>query len=315
MSGRINSYSDIRSAFLKELFYCIGDDKIDIDLDCHISNLLDTYFHTIIDPSKYGCVSFSKIFNYYWQCYFTIAESVVNLIKPYNKEIGYYLDDDNLDFYKVLSKIKQFTKHIYNVELPSCSSYYAEINKKLNSQKYNCCGLITTNYYNLCKYVDENITPIYLNGQLSQFEFPEWINVIDVLDEDIEDIKEPFDGRKLFFPFIFGQSLVKPIVHSKQIHEYSNFSKCLNDSDYLIIIGYNMNSDDNHINSHIREFIESGKRIITISQATEKDQKNSVKEKLRLHSCNGIYPIQVDYTKNMPAQIVDRLFCKLDEIE
>ena len=189
---------------------------------------------------------------------------------------------------------------------------YTEINKRIRSEKYECSGIITTNYYNLCEQVSKDVKAIYLNGMLSQFEFPENIDVVSIKREHTD---KRFEGHSLFFPFIFGQSLVKPIVHSKQVNEYSKFKKYLDRSDILVVIGYNMNSDDNHINSYLREYVMTPKKsIIVLGSTDEKTITKQTQNKLHLPSCNNIKAISVNYNDEFPKTIVGKLFDFIDSI-
>ena len=62
---------------MKDLFERTDTDGISFDLNIGVAGSLDSYFHTIIDPYKYSVVRFSKIFNYYWACYFAILQDVL----------------------------------------------------------------------------------------------------------------------------------------------------------------------------------------------------------------------------------------------
>ena len=70
-----------------------------------VGGLLDSYFHTIIDPIKYDVKRFSKILNYYWACYFTI---IYDILKYFNKKNKYdrYFKGDKLNYKNVLKDIK-----------------------------------------------------------------------------------------------------------------------------------------------------------------------------------------------------------------
>ena len=56
-------------------------------------------------------------------------------------------------------------------------------------------------------------------------------------------------------PFILIPSGVKPLVCRKQIGQFSDFIKKLDGSKYLVVVGYKFNSEDNHINSIIADWL------------------------------------------------------------
>ena len=46
---------------------------------------------------------------------------------------------------------------------------------------------------------------------------------------------EKIKSDDAFFPFILGQSYVKPVVHSSQTHQYERVAELLKDTDVLVI--------------------------------------------------------------------------------
>ena len=122
-------------------------------------------------------------------------------------------------------------------------------------------GLITTNYTPIINSIRlKNVSQI--NGSLNLFEYPFELTVEDFSIEPNLKI-----NHDMFFPFIFGTSPVKPIVHKFQIEALNKLNEILAESDTLIIIGYGLNEDDNHLNSYIREILmkqseETKKRVI-----------------------------------------------------
>ena len=266
LTGIKEKYLDIENNILKELFEQDDKDGINFDLNIGVAGSLDSYFHTIIDPYKYSVVRFSKIFNYYWACYFAILHDVISfLVERGQKDFEKYITaEKELNYLYVLKNIGQLTKELYNFDISSLAlenTYYQIIHQKLEEHKneIQCVGAITTNYYRFCEIVSPNT--IYLNGQLKCFEYPELLEVTDMQQETgYED--------KLLFPFIFGQSLVKPIVNSIQTEEFHRLHKLLNaeeGADVLVVLGFNINEDDNHINAFLHDYVKKGKKLIIIS--------------------------------------------------
>ena len=175
-----------------------------------------------------------------------------------------YYDGKMLFYGKIIANIGDFTKLIYNSNANnSDSSYYSIIKtylKKAENKRLIPYGVATTNYFNFVETLCKN--PIYLNGQLKYFEFPEVLEVHDLKEKRVLN-------DRIFFPFIFGQSLVKPLVNEKQIEEFYRVRKMLDDTDILIILGYSINEDDNHINSFLHSFaVNKTKRLIYVTDKT-----------------------------------------------
>ena len=57
----------------------------------------------------------------------------------------------------------------------------------------------------------DNDNIAFINGQLKWFEIPGYLEIVDITKES------PQEKNYLYFPFIFGQSKIKPIVHPLQL--------------------------------------------------------------------------------------------------
>ncbi len=300
---KIKKYSDINSDFLRSIF---TDEKngIGYDLNTGVAGLLDGYFHSINDPNKYGRVKFSWIFNYYWSCYFCIISKIVDYIGIEN--FTEFISNDKLDFFKVMENIVDFTNKLYDAKIEQKNSYYNLLKNKFDveKKKYELVGVATTNYFKFVESLHD--IPAYLNGKLNLFEFPELLEV-----SDATKIKSSYNSKSLFFPFIFGQSLIKPIVNDKQIKEFKIFSDYLEESDILVILGYNINEDDNHINAYLSNFSKRKKILVVVS----KEDNVTVREisnKMKTSDVNVVL-CTVEYGNNKP--IIDCVFEELSRIE
>lgn len=294
---KIKAYAQINNPFLEELF---NDDngKITYELPLSTAGMLDSYFYTITNPVKHGVVKFSRVFNYYWACYFTIISDVIRCFN--NDKFEQYLEKDGgLKYEKILCEIEEFTKTLFNCEIPCKeNSYYAHIINNLSkySKQIECNAVITTNYYKFASQIVENT--IYLNGQLNLFEYPEILEVSDLNNSHVQK-------GKLFFPFLLGQSYIKPIIHDKQIQALSKFKECLNRTDVLVILGFNINEDDNHINTYLHEFVKEGKKLIIVS-----DNEKTADFSKRLKCDDKDFELcVVRYGDN--SQVVDSIFERL----
>lgn len=302
-------YSEIKKPILSKLFNESKDGKITYDANIGMAGVLDSYFHTIIDPNKYSCINFMKIFNYYWACYFTILRDILNFfVKNNQNQFEKYLtekseenssgEDKTLNYSQVLENLHQLTKELYELDIANISPdncYYKLIKNQLSEYENDleCNCVITTNYYRFCEIVSQNT--IYLNGRLNYFEYPELLEVSDITQYELKK-------DKMFFPFIFGQSLVKPIINSKQIYEFQRLSDNLKSTDILVVFGFGINEDDNHINAFLHEYAEQGKIMIIVTD----DPKTDYKKKLKCDNKANIVICQVEYGNN--ENVVDEIF-------
>ena len=303
VTGQREKYSEIQFDIFKALFSHNQNGRIIVDMNIGVSGSLESYFHTIIDPAKYGKVKFSKIINYYWACYFTILRSVLRYLYTHGVEKAkFYLCPPSyltLDYEKVLNHLVDVTKLIYDTDLNYSmeGTYYQYIIDRLQEYASDllCVGVITTNYYRFCSKINERT--VYLNGQLKYFECPEYLEVVDLAKDDI-------DRSTLCFPFLFGQSMLKPIVNHQQIREFAEFKSILDEADILIVFGFNINEDDNHINAFLHDFTQKKKIIIVTDQS---ESEFEAKKKLRCDMTN-IRFCKVSYEPGSNERIVDQIF-------
>lgn len=279
-------YEKPDSRFIRSLFSEENNGEPAIDMNVGVSGLLDGYFHTVISPKKYGPIKFTKLMNYYWMCYFAIVEPIVKD----SKWDGFkeYLDaDGKLNYSAVLNDFGGFTEKLFQIDKGKTykdkDNYYSLLEMKLDKEKYLVKSVATTNYYNFIEMLSGE-EHCYLNGRLDMIEFPEKLEVKSAQDSIT-------DNKNLFFPFIFGQSLVKPIVDSFQIEQLNKWKEAIMESDLLVILGYRLNEDDNHINGFIHKYVDENKVMIIVTD--EKNEK-MIEKRIRCKSDNIKY-LKVDY--------------------
>lgn len=310
----------ITNDIIKKMFFDENsqeNDKPSVDFNLALSGILDSYFHTIISPAKYSKQNFSKVINFYWKCYFLILFYV---LKYFNSPCfeKCFQNATELNYEYVLKNLEKITDALYceSLKIPNHNTYYDFISQKLKENKstISCHSVITTNYFRFCETIIENPDDvIYLNGQLKYFEFPETLDVIDVSKEKILQ-------DQLFFPFIFGQSLVKPIVSVKQTEEFHKLNEVLfgkNSVDVLVILGYNINEDDNHINSYLHKFVnKENKRVIVVTNKKSNAHLKLKCDENKVEYCEVEYldaqseHTDEEYARNN-SQIVDAIFDKI----
>lgn len=288
--------------------------------DVNYAGILDKYFYTINNPVKYGPGKFSKLVNYYWACYFCIVQKIVENFDK-KDELNKYKNSAEIDYGKIVNNLPDFTKKLYGLNQESSklknsqieNSYYYLINQKLENQKYVNQGILTTNYFNFVEQikVKENGKYAYLNGRLDYFEIPQLLEVRNLQKDNV-----PSD--KLFFPFIFGQSFVKPIVHQKQIEEFAKIPAILENADCLVILGFAINEDDNHVNSYLHDYAsQKNKKIIFVSTEEGNEVLESVKTRLRLENSDNIKIVNVKKNNDNydNKETVAEIFKAIDEIK
>lgn len=163
---------------------------------------------------------------------------------------SYYPQYEVNKYQAVLQNLNDVMSFLYSNEyLNSVQQfgYYGKLQKKF-AERINCA--LTTNYTPFVKNIFNKTA--YLAGELSLFEYPHQLEVKDIT-------KSTLTKKSFVFPFLLTQAPVKPIIEPKQIKQYSKMYTALNNSNYLIILGYNINNNDNHINSYIHEFVRRTK--------------------------------------------------------
>ena len=201
---------------------------------------LDEKFNSLRYPNKKDANA-KRVINAYWTVFMVMFESLFGEISE-------------LNFDAVLKKLSDEKTVAKNMLSGQSDCYYNTVNKVKGNYH-----IATTNYTALVSTAFENRAN-YLNGKLSWFEDLYNLTVYDCTQESERDliVKHP----KNIIPFIFIPSGVKPIVCPKQVKEYTDFKSNLESSSVLCVIGYRFNSEDNHINSFIADWLRKDKNVL-----------------------------------------------------
>ena len=201
---------------------------------------LDEKFNSLRYPNKKDANA-KRVINAYWTVFMVMFESLFGEISE-------------LDFDAVLKKLSDEKTVAKNMLSGQSNCYYNTVSKVKGNYH-----IATTNYTALVSTAFENRAN-YLNGKLSWFEDLYNLTVYDCTQESERDliVKHP----KNIIPFIFIPSGVKPIVCPKQVKEYTDFKSNLESSSILCVIGYRFNSEDNHINSFIADWLRKDKNVL-----------------------------------------------------
>lgn len=230
--------------------------------------VIEKYFHTIIKPQDYGPVNYWKLINYYWQAYFTVmlplCDYLINKDKKIFEQFNFKLTEEAnekeskkrpIKISKIQNNYTIFLTNLRKISKILWSNNTLKFFKTNSNHYYNhpmlkkAVGVITTNYTPIINIVGSEKVA-HVNGCLKLFEYPLELEVHDFSSNAINS-----PDHKMFFPFIFGTSSIKPVIDNTQLQQLHKMKNILEESDILVIIGYGINEDDNHLNSFIRSFL------------------------------------------------------------
>lgn len=197
---------------------------------------LDEKFNSLRDTNLDFNSNAKRVIN----AYYTVFLTVFNWLYDIHSNFEWSLTG-------ITNKLKEKYKFTVN---ENC--YYSQLEKSKIE-----CNVITTNYTELAGLSNKGEIA-YLHGKMTWFEDLEKLTVYDCTDEEEAECLKS-DG-KIYVPFIMIPSGVKPIICRKQICEFEKFINYLDESDYLIIVGYKFNSEDNHINSILADWLRKSKK-------------------------------------------------------
>ena len=267
------------------------------------SGEIEKFFSTIINPKNLGNTKFWKLVNYFWSAFFTIIVPIIEhtdhakKIEYQSNKYKYILDNLEILLNEIYSRkfIEQYQSTVKN-------DYYGVFADKLKP-KY----IATTNYTPFVRLLngsdgekdDDNIS--YLAGELRYFEDPYRL--------EVKEYRE-FPEHSLVFPFLMTQASVKPIVSTYQIKSYAKFLKHLYEVDVVVILGFSLCKDDNHINALLHDYLKDDTHHLLYC---DYDGKVDVYDSLRLSKDrNNIHIIK---NNGYPQELVRKIKDKLDEIQ
>lgn len=245
--------------------------------------ILDEHFHTLINPIVLGPKKFWRVVMCYARAYCCLTAKMLPLDQKNKYEL--LLEKPK----KVLDWMKKYANDL-NSQKPNYYNAVKEIKEQHTGFEFH---VISSNYTTLCQSIiglnDKDIA--YIHGRIGWFESARDLKVYDVANEDIP-------SGDVVFPYLFIQSGVKPIVDTRQITEYTKMIQFLNEAEStLIIVGYCLNADDNHLNSIIRSYLLDGNHVIYFSykekynDESEKEKRVDILKRLRITENNLEKPI------------------------
>ena len=261
--------------------------------------LVDSVFKYIMTP-KTDWTKFTKMMLFLQAAYDAITESNHQLtIDKLKSEESYYRDIiQKLQKESSILKIKGLGSANYN-------DYYGQLVKGLNEGMSD---------YEL----KERFGSISrLNGGVGEFYNPYKNSLVIIPNDELEaeamDRAEdnakndnqdemPSNNRFIFnnqliTPFFFTQSGTKPITSIEISCRYADLYRNYQEADAIVVIGFNFNSDDSHINTVFRDLVENkGKRLISLSIDSDHDvdrQEKDLCKKLRIDDNEAMKRVEV----------------------
>lgn len=143
------------------------------------------------------------------------------------------------------------------------NSYYQILKSHMDTKQQKNGGkdqrifIATTNYTEIAECILGSDVA-YLHGKLNWFEDYRNLTIYDCKND--EERRKALAHQDTLVPFILIPSGVKPIICKRQIEEFHKFINQLDKSDILCVLGYKFNSEDNHINSIIGEWLQNENR-------------------------------------------------------
>ena len=200
-------------------------------------------------------------------------------------------------------------------------SYYQDIIKAL-AQEYPAFTLValgSSNYIDfygrLVHLLAEELIPVNtdkkkywqrfgtlerLNGGVDEFYNPFKNSLVQATEVDANN--KFLAHHQLVAPFFFTQSGIKPITAIEVSCRYADLYRSYLQADAIIAIGFNFNSDDNHINTIFRDLVESKKKHLICTSIYQNKTPTEQAELL----CNKLRIDNPDAQQRVHVLIVDK---------
>lgn len=239
-----------------------------------LCSFADELFNYLRFPKIYQTET-TKVLKLYYSAFCSIIKSLLKISKSKTIE-EYFKNDKDKKFSddivqnrrKIQSIIEDCESSIIEKRKDDNNLYYSIIKKKLSPNE-TC--IITTNYTKFAQMIT-GFDVAYLHGRLDIFE--------DLFTKKVSKIENFTNYESVIFPFIFIPSGVKPIVCKWQVKQYEMAIKAFEEAEALIILGYSINSDDEHIKNFIRDRLENKKKVYLFKYENyeDKDKRRKFKE-------------------------------------
>ncbi len=247
--------------------------------------LIDNYFRYIMSP-KTEWAKFTKMFLFLSAAYnaITSKEHTLSDEALEKKKNSYYQD--------IINELKNDNASVEIKALASTNyhDYYGRLVKLLNEREIEDGTLDEASLEARFGKV------IRLNGGVGEFYNPYKNSLVkrEPVKTTTKQDNKDYDNNlflyqnQLVTPFFFTQSGIKPITAIDVSCLYTEMYSKFKESDIIVVIGFNFNSDDNHINTIIRDLVENHNKtlvIVTVGADNEdalKVKTEDIRYKLRI---------------------------------
>ena len=281
-----------RSRFLRALIPDVSSFQV-------LGVLIDEAQHSFADPDLFSKKDFERLYSYYWRCFEVVFSAI---------QKGFGKGSLKLNANTSMEGLVQIIKEAYDRPIESFrgyqASYYYLIKQSLPPNAY--CKVATTNYFHFVETLDE--TPAYLNGRLDLFENVNTREVIDIK----RNRKNRNTLKEKYVPFILGQSFVKPLICLEQAKAYLDFAKMAKSCRYLVVLGYGINSSDEHVNTILRPLRKNKGGILFVV----KDEAEEHRVRKTLHRLRHSKKLRFVYFEDKEnRKVVEEVFSFITERE
>ena len=236
--------------------------------------LIDNYFRYIMSP-KTEWAKFTKMFLFLSAAYNAITSKEHTLSdEALNKQESYYQD--------IINELKNDNASVEVKALASTNyhDYYGRLVKLLNEREIEDGTLDEASLEARFGKV------MRLNGGVGEFYNPYKNSLVkrEPVKTTTKQDNKDYDNNlflyqnQLVTPFFFTQSGIKPITAIDVSCLYTEMYSKFKESDIIAVIGFNFNSDDNHINTIIRDLVENHNKTLVIV-TVDADNEEALKVK------------------------------------
>ncbi len=274
----IESFSKLyRENFYDVVKYGTSNEELEYFLkNAGIYAYLDGLFGYLRKPTLYP-KECARIVKFYFSAMYSMLKSLYKRNNTLATNVEYVSVLSSLDRTTLPSFIEEQQQLIIeDVTKSKEKTYYGYINKLKNkvesdTQKIDL-SVINLNYTSFAEKIisldRENIA--YLHGKLGLFEELKTKRIGELCELDVDET---------VFPYLLVQSGIKPIISPRQIEEFGKAANWMRKADMIVILGYGVNSDDEHISNFLRWRIDNDKRVVCFIHENSEDTafKNEMK--------------------------------------